>query len=123
MAVSGIESRWLGAHLGDAEAAALFADEAEIGAMVRVEAALARVQGRLELIPAEAAQFALAAHMPRPEAQSLVKAAIAGHGPDETLIGALRRQTEAPVDWGELADPARHTGAAAELVDRVLAAV
>src|SRR5690606_29066749 len=50
MAVSGLESRWLGAHLGDAEAAALFSDEAEIAAMVRVEAALARVQGRLGLI-------------------------------------------------------------------------
>lgn len=41
--------------LGDAEVARLFSDHAEIAAMLRVEAALARVQGALGLIPAEAA--------------------------------------------------------------------
>jgi 3-carboxy-cis,cis-muconate cycloisomerase len=74
-------------------------------------------------ILAEAAQFALAAHIPRPAAQELVKAAAAGLAPGEDLVTALRRRTDAPVDWAALADPARHTGAAAVLVDRVLAQV
>ena len=70
---------------------------------------------------AEAAQFALAAHMPRPEAQALVKAAAAGLAPGEDLVAALRRRVEAPVDWAALSDPARHIGAAGALIDRVLA--
>lgn len=69
---------------------------------------------------AEAAQFELAAHMPRPEAQALVKAAVAALAPGESLWDALRRATAVPVDWDAFADPARHTGSAAELVDRVL---
>lgn len=72
---------------------------------------------------AEAAQFALAAHMPRPEAQALVKAAVADMRQGESLTDALRRHTDAAVDWDAFADPARHTGAAAELVDRTLARV
>jgi 3-carboxy-cis,cis-muconate cycloisomerase len=70
---------------------------------------------------AEAAQFALAAHMPRPEAQALVKATASDLAPGEDLVAALRRLTDAPLDWDALADPARHTGAATLLVDRVLA--
>lgn len=69
---------------------------------------------------AEAAQFALAAHMPRPEAQALVKDAAANLGPGEDLVAALRRRTDAAIDWVALADPARHTGAATALVARVL---
>ena len=74
-------------------------------------------------ILAEAAQFDLAEHMPRPEAQALVKAAANDLRPGETLTDALRRHTDAPVEWDAFADPASHTGAAAELVDRVLAEV
>jgi 3-carboxy-cis,cis-muconate cycloisomerase len=40
--------------LGDAEIGALLSDEAEIAAMIRAERALARVQARLGIIPAEA---------------------------------------------------------------------
>lgn len=76
---------------------------------------------------AEAAQFALAAHMPRPDAQAAVKEAAAGLAPGQGLLDALRRMAEPggplggyPVDWTALGDPARHTGAAAALVDRVL---
>lgn len=43
--------------LGDAETAALFTDSAEIRAMLLVEGALARVQGDMGMIPAEAAAF------------------------------------------------------------------
>jgi 3-carboxy-cis,cis-muconate cycloisomerase len=86
-------------------------------------AMLAEMEATRGTILAEAAQFALAAHMPRPEAQALVKAAVADMRPGETLTDALRRATDAPVDWQALSDPARHIGAAAALVDRVLAAV
>ncbi len=85
-----------------------------------MQAEIAATRGTLL---AEAAQFALAAHMPRPQAQELVKAAAAALAPGEDLVSALRRQTEAPLDWAALADPARHTGAAAALIDRVLAQV
>src|SRR5690606_24387233 len=40
---------------GDAETASLLSDQAELAAMIEVERALARVQGRLGLIPKEAA--------------------------------------------------------------------
>ncbi|MEO0362172.1 MAG: lyase family protein [Pseudomonadota bacterium] len=62
---------------------------------------------------AEAAVFALAAHMPRPEAQALVKAAAAAAasgGPD--LRARLEAATVASVDWDAVFDPARQLGAA-----------
>ncbi len=85
------------------------------------EALRAEIAATRGTLLAEAAQFALAAHMPRPEAQDLVKAAVADLAPGEDLVAALRRRTDAPVDWRAFADPARHTGAAAALIDRVLA--
>jgi 3-carboxy-cis,cis-muconate cycloisomerase len=45
------------ALFNDPETAALFTDSAEIRAMMLVEGSLARVQGALGLIPAEAAAF------------------------------------------------------------------
>lgn len=75
------------------------------------------------LILAEAASFALAAHMPRPDAQALVKQAVrvvladGGH-----LVDALRSRTSAPIDWDRLRDPACYLGANDALIDRALAA-
>ncbi|MEQ9334156.1 3-carboxy-cis,cis-muconate cycloisomerase [Thalassobaculum sp.] len=75
------------------------------------------------LILAEAATFALAAHMPRPAAQAVVKeaarAVIAGGG---HLVDALRERTEAAVDWDRLRDPACYLGSNDLLIDRALAA-
>lgn len=51
-----IDSNLYGGLFSDPEIAALFRDRAEIRAMLRVEGALARVQGRLGVIPAEAAE-------------------------------------------------------------------
>ncbi|NDV02833.1 lyase family protein [Pseudoroseicyclus tamaricis] len=48
---------------------------------------------------AEAASFALAPHMGRAEAQALVKRAARA---EEPLVPALRRLTDAPVDWDAL---------------------
>ena len=71
---------------------------------------------------AEAASFALSAHLPRPEAQALVKDAckevLASGRP---LIDILAERSDAPVDWEALRDPAAHLGAADTFIDRVLA--
>ena len=55
VAVSPFDSALLGPLFGDAEAEEIFSDAAEVAAMVRVERALARAQGRCGVIPAEAA--------------------------------------------------------------------
>ena len=76
------------------------------------------------LLLAEAASFALAVHMPRPEAQCLVKQAC-----QETLdsgvhlIDVLQRHSQAPVDWQRLRDPRAQVGASDCLIDQVLAAL
>lgn len=75
------------------------------------------------LILAEAATFALAVHLPRPDAQALVKQAVravladGGH-----LVDVLRTLTAAPLDWDRLRDPACYLGANDALIDRALAA-
>ncbi|KGM30055.1 lyase family protein, partial [Inquilinus limosus] len=86
----------------------------------------ARMAGQFEashgLLLAEAASFALAAHMPRPEAQALVKEAAAkATATGRHLFELLAEMSEAPVDWRALRDPARHLGAADAFIDRVLA--
>ncbi|MEM9049664.1 MAG: 3-carboxy-cis,cis-muconate cycloisomerase [Pseudomonadota bacterium] len=74
------------------------------------------------LMMAEAASFALAAYMPRPEAQALVKSACqdaaAGSTPLDKILAA---KTDAPLDWDAVFDPARYTGMAAEIVEAFLA--
>lgn len=75
------------------------------------------------LVLAEAATFALAAHMPRPQAQALVKeAARAVLADGGHLVDALRASTEAAVDWDRLRDPACYLGCNDVLIDRALAA-
>ncbi len=54
MALCPLDSVLWGDLYGDAEVARQFTDAAELAAMVRVEAVLAQVQGRLGVIPAEA---------------------------------------------------------------------
>lgn len=74
------------------------------------------------LILAEAASFALSAHMKRAEAQALVKAACEKVEPDgRGLIAVLKDETDAPVDWNWLADPANHLGVADDLITRLVA--
>jgi 3-carboxy-cis,cis-muconate cycloisomerase len=85
----------------------------------RMRANIAATKG---LALAEAASFALSAHLPRPQAQALVKEACkevlskGGH-----LIDLLAERTDAAVDWAALRDPANHLGAADTFIDRVLA--
>jgi 3-carboxy-cis,cis-muconate cycloisomerase len=88
----------------------------------------ARMAANLEasngLILAEAASFALAGHMPRPEAQALVKAACAEAAESgRHLMDVLAEMSEAPLDWAGLKDPAGYLGAADALIDRILASL
>jgi 3-carboxy-cis,cis-muconate cycloisomerase len=83
---------------------------------------LATIEATNGLMLAEAATFALARHMPRPEAQAVVKdackrAASEGRHPREVLSAA----TDAPVDWNKVFDPMNYVGEAREFVDRLVA--
>lgn len=83
---------------------------------------LANLEASNGLILAEAASFALAAHMPRPEAQALVKTACAEAAESgRHLMDVLAEMSEAPLDWSGLKDPAGYLGAADALIDRILA--
>ncbi len=85
-----------------------------------------RMRANLEasngLVLAEAASFALAEHLPRPEAQALVKAACAEvRRTGRHLMEVLADSCEAPLDWVALRDPAKALGATETFIDRVLA--
>lgn len=72
------------------------------------------------LMMAEAATFALAGHMPRPEAAAVVKEAVKrvrDHG--GTLAAALPPMDG--IEWVEVLDPATQTGDAGAIVDALLA--
>ena len=74
------------------------------------------------LIMAEAFSFAMAEHMPRPEAQALVKQACRQALVERTpLVNVLRSLTDAPVDWSAAAEPGNYLGVAHQFIDRVLA--
>ncbi len=96
------------------------------GLIERLHVDTARMTANLEasngLVLAEAASFALADHMTRPEAQALVKdacVAVAENG--RHLIDVLRERTQAPVDWDSLRSPANYVGAADRFVDQAIA--
>jgi len=85
----------------------------------RMQSNLASANG---VIMAEALSFALAEHMPRPDAQALVKQACRDAlAQDRPLVAVLQAATDAPVDWDCAADPAGYLGVADTLIDRVLA--
>ena len=82
----------------------------------------ANVQASGGLLLAEAAAFALAAHMPKPRAEALVKAACAeASAAERPLLAVLREKSDAPVDWSALEDPAAQLAIVGRLIDRVLA--
>jgi 3-carboxy-cis,cis-muconate cycloisomerase len=85
----------------------------------RMSANMAAANG---LFLAEAASFALSEHLPRTDAQALVKTACRqAMGDGRHLMDILAGLTDAPVDWAALKDPARYIGAADALIDRALA--
>ncbi|MFT3973932.1 MAG: lyase family protein [Amaricoccus sp.] len=68
------------------------------------------------MMMAEAAVFALAGEMPRPEAQALVTAAVKAAGRDGTLAAALAAAAPGR-DWPALLDPAHGVGDAPRIAD------
>ena len=89
---------------------------------VDAERMRANLEASKGLVLAEAATFALAEHLPRPEAQALVKSACAEvRRNGRHLMEVLADSCEAPLDWVALSDPANALGAAEAFIDRVLA--
>lgn len=92
--------------LGDEETARLFTDSAEIRAMLLVEGALARVQGDLGLIPADAAAFIDRASQEVLIDPKALAAETAQNGvPVPGLLAAFRKAAGAPdfmqyLHWG-----------------------
>lgn len=83
--------------LGDDDTAAFFADSAEIRAMLLVEGALARVQGDLGLIPADAAAFIdRAAREVQVDPAALAAATAVDGVPVPGLLAAFRKAAGAP---------------------------
>ncbi len=73
------------------------------------------------LVLAEAATFALAAHMDRSSAQALVKTAVGDVlNTGQNLMDILKTKTDAPVDWPALAAPANYVGSSEAIISRVL---
>lgn len=92
-------------------------DELQIDA-ARMRANLETADG---LVLAEAANFALSRHLPREEAQALVKQAcreVATTG--RHLMDILAETSDAPIDWDALRDPEQYTGMSEQFIDRLL---
>ncbi|MEM7269757.1 MAG: 3-carboxy-cis,cis-muconate cycloisomerase [Pseudomonadota bacterium] len=82
----------------------------------RPETMAANMDATKGMMLAEAATFALAEHMPRPEAQALVKTAVktaAERGAH--LRDVLEAEVKAQIDWDAVFDPLSYTGAAAPI--------
>jgi len=90
--------------------------------IVRPERMQANLEASNGLLLAEAASFALSAHMARPDAQDLVKRACKkAIDRGEHLVDVLKCMTDAPCDWAALQDPAALLAADGLLIDRILA--
>ena len=105
MTVSPFDSTLYGPLLSDRETAALFSDEAELKAMLRVEAALARVEGRLGVIPADAAgRIAEVAETLLLDPAALAAGTQSAGVPVPALVSALREavggEAAGFVHWG-----------------------
>jgi 3-carboxy-cis,cis-muconate cycloisomerase len=79
-----------------------------------------------DLVLAEAASLALAAHMPRQKAHELVKKACAAAVSEgKLLVEVVRGLTgdavpHGAIDWNALAEPANYLGETHKIIDRVL---
>ena len=69
---------------------------------------------------AEAAAYKLSEHMPKSEAQALVKTACTEATADQDMFDLLETLTSAPVDWTALRNPANYLGAADKYINAVL---
>ena len=70
---------------------------------------------------AEAASFALADHMPRAEAQALMKrVALEAAATGECLEDVLRRQSDVDIDWAEALDPVRAADPSRDVITMIV---
>lgn len=117
MTVSPLDSALYAGLFADSEVAAPFSDEAELRALLRVEAALARVQGRLGIIPAQAAEkIAKTAEAFAPEPKSLAEGIAADGIPIPALVAALRES----VGEGEAASYVHWGATSQDIIDTAL---
>lgn len=106
---------------GDDETAALFTDSAEIRAMLLVEGVLARVQGRLGVIPEAAGAFIDRASREVQVDPAALAAGTAANGvPVPALVAAFRKAMEAPghaqyLHWGATSQDIMDTALALRL--------
>lgn len=106
---------------GDPDTARLFTDTAELRAMLLVEGALARVQGALGLIPAEAAAFIdRAAQETQIDPTSLAAETARNGVPVPALVPAFRKAAGAPdlmrwLHWGATSQDIMDTALALRL--------
>lgn len=107
--------------LGDRETSALFSDSISLRSMLLVEGALARVQGRMGLIPAEAADFIdRAASEVQIDPAALSQETARNGVPVPALIAAFRKATGAPdmlqyLHWGATSQDIMDTAEALRL--------
>jgi 3-carboxy-cis,cis-muconate cycloisomerase len=105
-------------------AATRIAGELIAGLVVDTDRMLAHITAAPGLLFAEAATYALLPHMPRADAEKLVKAAIERAVASNThVIDVVATLTTAPVDWTRVRDPLAATGAAEAYIDRVIASL
>ena len=105
MTTSPFDSAVLGPLVGDPAMAALLSDDAQVRAMLAVEAALVRVEGRLGVIPADAAaRIADVARYLEPDLDEIGAGTAADGVPIPALVKALRGAVGARavpyVHWG-----------------------
>ncbi|MDO8884040.1 lyase family protein [Pseudotabrizicola sp.] len=115
------DSAIYGRLFGDAEVARLFSDSAETRAMLLVEGALARVQGALGLIPADAAAFIdRASHEVQIDPSSLATETARNGVPVPAFLAAFRKAAMAPepmqyLHWGATSQDIMDTALALRL--------
>ena len=116
MATSPFDSSIYRGLLRDDDVGELFSDAAVVRAMMRVEGALAKVQGRLGLIPAaSAAAIDRAMRELRGDPASLARGTRAAGIPAPALVDALRAAMKAPehahyLHWGATSQDIMDTG-------------
>lgn len=117
MAVSALDHPWLGALVGDEDAAAVFASNVELNAMLAFESALAVSQAELGMIPEEAAAaIARGCASFQPDLEALKR----GSAKDGVIVPDLVRQLREWVGDPHGADV--HKGATSQdVIDTALA--
>ncbi|MEE8546216.1 MAG: 3-carboxy-cis,cis-muconate cycloisomerase [Alphaproteobacteria bacterium] len=127
MTVSPLDSELFGALFGDPAVAACFSDEARLRSLLEVEAALARVEARLGVIPAAAAErIAACAELERLD-RAEIRAGVERDGvPVIALVQSLREAVGADaapyVHWGASSQDIMDSGLVLQLgaaIDRL----